>query len=105
MVARIHIPERVTRDEPFEVRVLIQHPMETGYRFDADGTAVAKNVIHTLTVHFQSQLVWRAQLGTGVAANPYFQFWLKVPDSGELRVTWLDDQNQGASESRRVRVA
>ena len=35
--ARITVPDRVARGEPFEVRILIRHPMETGYRTDDIG--------------------------------------------------------------------
>jgi sulfur-oxidizing protein SoxZ len=36
-------------------------------------------------------LIFKAELGSGISANPYLSFFLKVPGPGEVRVTWLDD--------------
>ena len=47
MQARIQIPKQVRRGEVIRVRVLIQHPMETGYRLDADGRQIPKNAIRS----------------------------------------------------------
>lgn len=45
MVARVQIPEGAKRGDVIRIKLLIQHPMETGYRLDLDGKKVAKNVI------------------------------------------------------------
>ena len=37
MVARVRVPKDAKRGTVIRVTVLIQHPMETGYRLDADG--------------------------------------------------------------------
>ena len=34
---RLAVPETVTRGEVFEIKALIQHTMETGYRRDSRG--------------------------------------------------------------------
>ena len=52
MAARIITPTNIKSNEPFEVRILIQHAMETGYRLDLMGTLIAKNVIKNLTVTY-----------------------------------------------------
>src|SRR6516165_6962815 len=46
--ARINIPAEVPRGKPFEVRLLIRHPMETGYRHDNTGKQIPRNVVATL---------------------------------------------------------
>jgi sulfur-oxidizing protein SoxZ len=73
------------------VRVLIQHPMETGFRFDMDGKAVPKNVIHTLTADFDGARVFKATLGSGISADPFLEFQLRTPHTGELVLRWVDD--------------
>ena len=47
--ARITVPAAVPRGKPFEVRVLIRHAMETGYRMDDAGKSVPRNVIRTFS--------------------------------------------------------
>ena len=43
--ARINVPADVPRGKPFEVRILIRHPMETGYRTDDGGKQIPRNVL------------------------------------------------------------
>ncbi len=35
--------------------------------------------------------MFSAELGPGIAANPYIAFDLKVPGPGTLELTWRDD--------------
>jgi hypothetical protein len=56
-----------------EIRLLIQHPMENGFRRDPLGRAVAKNIIHRLVARYDGREILRAELGSGIAANPYFR--------------------------------
>ena len=90
-VARIQLPEVIRRGDVFEVRVVIQHPMETGFRLDAAGRRVPRNAIHSLTCRYNGVEVFRATLGTGIAANPYLRFFTRAIDSGELEFWWIDD--------------
>lgn len=94
MLARVMVPSSVRVGEVFEIKVLLQHPMETGYRFDLLGSAVPQNVIHTLRVHYAGHLVFRAEMSTGISANPFLSFFTKAKDRGELELEWLDDRGQ-----------
>lgn len=89
-LARLRLPERVRAGEAFEVRLLVQHDMETGYRRDMQGRAVPLNVIEDLRVTLDGREVWRAELGSGISANPYLSFWLRAEKSATLEVTWVD---------------
>ena len=86
------------------VRVLIQHPMETGFRFDVDGKAVPKNVIHTLTADFDGTRVFKATLGSGISADPFLEFQLRTPQTGELVLRWVDDAGDTGEARTRVVV-
>jgi sulfur-oxidizing protein SoxZ len=87
------------------VRVLIQHPMETGFRFDVDGKAVPKNVIHTLTADFDGVRVFKATLGSGISADPFLEFQLRTPHSGELVLRWVDDNGETGEARALVALA
>ena len=89
--ARIELPRIIRRGDLVEVRVIIQHPMETGFRVDAWGKRVPRNAIHSLTCRYNGVEVFRATLGTGIAANPYLRFFTRAVDSGELEFWWIDD--------------
>lgn len=99
MLARVHIPSNVRRDDVIEIRVLLQHPMETGYRFDVLGSAVPKNVIHTLTVDYAGRRIFKAEMSTGISANPYLSFYTRATESAVLLLAWADDKgHQGRLE-------
>ena len=105
MEARINIPAKVARSQPFEVRLQIRHPMETGYRTDDAGKAIARNVVRSVTCKYDGELVFAAQLSSGIAANPYLRFFVTARDSGELTFEWIDDAGVRGSERAAVNVA
>jgi sulfur-oxidizing protein SoxZ len=105
MMARIQLPSSVKRGEPIEVRVAIQHPMETGFRYDTMGKPIPKNVINRLVCRYNGEEVFRAELGSGIAANPYLQFYTIARNSGELEFSWEDDSGARGSERAPITVS
>ena len=104
MLARIQVSSPVRRGQPMEVRLLIQHPMETGFRYDFSGSSIAKNLIHSMSAEYGGRVVFRARMGSGVAANPLLQFWVLPDQSGDIRVAWQDDQGIQGQVSAWVEV-
>ncbi|MFA5900923.1 MAG: thiosulfate oxidation carrier complex protein SoxZ [Hyphomicrobium sp.] len=88
---RIKLPDAINTGEIIEIKTLATHIMETGNRKDAAGNVIARDIIHTFTASFEGQQVFSATLGSGIAANPYIAFFMRVPGSGTLTLTWLDD--------------
>ena len=91
MTARIQMPNKATR-------IAIQHPMETGFRRDDGGREIPKNVINKLICRYNGVEVFRAEMGSGVAANPYLDFFVVADASGELVFDWVDDNGMTGSE-------
>lgn len=100
--AKIQVPAELKRGEVFEVRLLIRHPMETGFRHDEVGRIIPQNVINYVTCRYQGVEVFRAELFPGVAANPYLSFFTVADASGDLELTWGDDA--GVIETERVAI-
>ncbi len=105
MAARIAVPANARRGDNIEIRVAIQHPMETGYRTDDNGTAIPKNVINKLACRYNGVEVFRAEMGSGISANPYLSFFIVAGSSGELRFDWVDDSGVAGSERAAILVA
>jgi sulfur-oxidizing protein SoxZ len=105
MVARVQLPQGARRGEIIEVRIAIQHPMETGFRYDAMGKPVPKNVINSLKVSYDGTEIFSAELGSGIAANPYLQFCTVANASGELLFEWIDDKGDRGQERAAIAVA
>lgn len=101
---RVKFPEQAQAGEIIEIKALITHVMETGNRKDADGKPIPRNIIHTFTAHYDGALIFKAELGSGISANPYLSFYLKVPGPGELAVTWLDDDGGETIERYPLKV-
>jgi len=94
MHSRLQIIPAKLPSQMTTVRLLIRHPMETGFRFDVNGSPVTKNVIHTLTAQFDGKQVLQATLGSGMSADPFLEFQVRTPQSGELILQWQDDAGE-----------
>lgn len=103
-LARVQLPASAKRGEVIEVRIAIQHPMETGFRFDLMGKAIPKNVINSLRVRYNGAEVFSAELGSGIAANPYLQFHTLAEASGEFVFEWVDDNGNRGTERAAITV-
>ena len=102
--SRISVPPETRRGEPFEVRILIRHPMETGYRTDESGQHVARNVIRRFTCRYNGAPVFAARMSSGIAANPYLRFFVTGRESGTLDFEWIDDAGERGVAQAAVKV-
>lgn len=101
----INVPKQVKRGEPFEVKLLISHPMESGQRHDAKGVAVPRDIINRFVCTYNGQDVLRADLFPAIAANPFLSFSVAAQDSGTLAMVFTDDHGTVQTETVNVTVA
>ncbi|MCK6391443.1 MAG: thiosulfate oxidation carrier complex protein SoxZ [Azonexus sp.] len=74
------------------LRILMQHPMETGQRRDESGQVVPVHHIRTFSVSLNNQPLIAGQLNTSVSRNPLFAFKARGIRIGDrLRVRWTDN--------------
>lgn len=88
---RVNLPQSIKAGDVIEVRSLISHVMETGNRKDNTGNVVPRNIINTFSATFAGKDVFRAELNSGISANPFISFHMRVPGPGMLELTWVDD--------------
>jgi len=105
MLGRLQVPPSVKRGEPFEVRVLVQHPMETGYRRDLNGQSIPLHIVDKLVCRVAGREIFSAELGSGIAANPYLAFYATANESGEVEVEWSDNRGEKGKVSAKFTVA
>lgn len=87
-----------------DLRILMQHPMETGQRRDENGQALATHFIQLFTVKLNGQLLIEGQLNTSISKNPLFAFKARGVKAGDkLSVHWTD--NNGAERQDEVTIA
>lgn len=103
--ALIRVPKQVKAGEPFEVRVLLSHPMESGQRRDERGEVVPRMIINRFACTLDGEEVFSAELFPAIAANPYLAFHVVAERSGTLTLAWTDDAGATGLETVAVTVA
>jgi len=92
------------KDGVTEVKILMQHEMETGLRKEADGTLVPAWFITEVKAQYQGRTVLEAQFGQSISKNPYLLFHFKGGAAGEIvTVSWVD--NKGDTRTDEVAIA
>ena len=104
MQARVQLPAKIAKGDVVRVGLLIQHPMETGYRTDETGRKIPKNAIRSLSCRYNGVEVFRAEMSPGIAANPFIQFPTVAGEGGELEFTWIDDAGNRGSAKHAITV-
>lgn len=102
--ALIRLPATARPGEVVEVRLLLQHPMETGFRPGADGRTVPRNIVRRIEASFEGERVFAADLFPAIAANPYLAFPLRATRSGTLVVSIEGDNGLAQRETARITV-
>jgi len=76
------------------VKVLMNHDMETGLRKDAKtGQVIPAHFIQNVTATLNGKAVMEAQWGTAISKNPFLEFKIKGAKAGDkVTVDWLDNK-------------
>lgn len=100
----ITLPSSAARGELIEIRCLIAHPMETGYRVGDEGQPLPRDLIRRFRCEYRGQTVFSAELFAAVAANPLIAFHLRAEASGMLRFIWEGDRGFVQTEQMQLLV-
>jgi sulfur-oxidizing protein SoxZ len=101
----ISVPAEAKRGEVIEIKTLVLHPMETGYRHDYAGTAIPRDIIHSFVCTYNGEEIFRAELSPAIAANPFLSFSTVAATSGEIAFRWTDDRGETQTETVKITVA
>jgi sulfur-oxidizing protein SoxZ len=102
--ALIHIPSTAKRGEVIEIKTLISHIMETGYRIGVTGQPIPRDIIDNFVCLYNGEEVFRAQLYPAIAANPYISFFTVATDSGTLSFSWTDQHGKTQVQIAEIKV-
>ncbi len=102
---RVRMPESARPGEVIEIRALVEHPMESGFRLDNTGKLIARHIVESFVCTYNGAEVFRATLHPAVSTNPFFTFYVVASGSGEFVFTWKDDQGGIATTKRALVVA
>ena len=102
--ARVRMPASAKRGEVVEIRTLVQHPMESGFRLDNTGKAIARHIVESFHCSYNGREIFRATLHPAVSTNPFFTFHAVAAESGDFVFTWKDDQGGVATATSHLDV-
>ncbi len=96
MDKRLHIkvPRKAKQGEIIRLMTKLNHPMESGWRRRQNGEYVAKELINEFTCHLDGKEVFKADLGSGTAGNPYLSFYIRIQKSSVVRFTWRGERGE-----------
>jgi sulfur-oxidizing protein SoxZ len=94
MTARIRVPKQAKKGEVVEIRTLLEHDNESGWRRNEEGKVYPRNILVSFLCTYGGAEVIRGDLRRGISRNPYFSFWLRAEETGELVFRWEDESGQ-----------
>ena len=103
--AIVRIPAAARRGEIFQIRTLIAHPMETGFRRSQTGEPLPRDIITQLVCTYNGAEIMRADFYPAITANPAFAFTTIATDSGTIECRWSGDNGFAAAASAQITVA
>jgi sulfur-oxidizing protein SoxZ len=102
--AIIQVPARAKRGDIIELRALIGHVMETGFRRTENGAIVPRDIIRQMVCTYNGTEVFRADFHPAIAANPLITFTTVATESGKIEFRWTGDNGFSAAESATIAV-
>lgn len=101
---RVKVPKSAKAGEVITIKTLISHPMESGQRKGSDGELIPRSIINRFTCDFNGENVIDVEMEPSISTNPYFEF-ATVPEAGEFKFTWYDDDGSVYEDSKPISVA
>lgn len=95
----VNVPKTARRGEVIEIKTLISHPMETGFRAGTNGRLIPRDIITRFACVYGGEEVFALELTPAIAANPYIAFTTVATQSGTLKFRWSGDNGFIAEES------
>ena len=102
--ALVNVPATAKAGDVIEIRTLIAHPMETGYRTGPEGRMLPRDIIRRFVCTYDGEVVFAADLHPAVAANPFVAFTTTATVTGPLSFTWEGDNGFSQTETATLTV-
>jgi len=102
--ALINAPKTAKRGDTIEIKALILHPMETGFRPGTNGRMIPRNIIETFSARWNGEEIFRMTFSPAIAANPFVSFFTVARESGRIDFLWTGDQDFRVAEQVTITV-
>lgn len=102
--SRFAIPEQASSGEEIQVKTLLAHPMESGFRRDFQGEAIPRNIIKRFECEYLGETVFAAEFFPAIAANPYLAFKITARKTGTVTCRWVDQHGESVTATKTLTV-
>jgi sulfur-oxidizing protein SoxZ len=102
--ALINVPAKAKRGDIIEIKTLMSHIMETGFRRTATGEMIPRDIITSFICRYNGVEIFRADLFPAIAANPFITFFTVATASGKFEFEWVGDQGFAETASASILV-
>ncbi|MFT0861839.1 thiosulfate oxidation carrier complex protein SoxZ [Ancylobacter sp. G4_0304] len=103
--ALVSVPKTARRGDIVDIRAMIAHPMETGYRMGPNGAAIPRRIITRFSCTYGGEEVFAAEFFPAVSANPFVSFSLVATESGTVAFAWTDETGETMTASAEIVVS
>jgi sulfur-oxidizing protein SoxZ len=100
----INAPKTAKKGQVVELKALILHPMETGFRPGTNGRIIPRNIIERFVATWNGKEIFRMEFSPAIAANPFVSFFAAAGDSGRIVFRWTGDEGFAVEESVAIDV-
>ena len=100
----VNVPKKARKGEVVEIKAMILHPMETGFRVGTNGRMIPRNIIERFTASWNGEEIFAMQFSPAIAANPFVSFFALAAESGHIVLRWSGDHDFLAEETVAISV-
>ena len=100
----VTMPTTANKGEILEIRIIVQHDMDSGFRHTETGQRVPRDIIRDFLCTYNGVEVFRVELHPAMGANPLIIFTTVATESGTLEFKWSGDNGYASSTSSKLTV-
>ena len=98
------MPASAKKGDILEIRVIVQHDMESGFRHTETGQRVQRDIIRDFRCTYGGVEIFRVELHPGMGANPMIIFTTVATESSTLEFKWSGDDGYASSTTSKLVV-
>jgi len=102
--ALINVPKKAKRGQVVEIKTLISHVMESGFRHGTNGRDIPRDIITSFSCRYNGEEIFATQLFPAIAANQFITFHTVATESGTLAFQWIGDNGFDVTEEAKIVV-
>jgi len=100
----VNVPPKAKRGQIIEIKTLISHIMETGFRHTEAGAPIPRDIITDFRCTYNGTEIFRADLHQAISANPFISFFTTATESGTLEFRWTGDNGLEETATAKITV-